>query len=174
MRGNVNSVMILLHAVSVTDNATSPFASMENTLLELPPGQHATSIMPMMNNGVWCMAYGVREQIPQAINGSRIICPTNPISTGLGRSAISRKSAGLSVKPKSNIMSVNIGSTMKMVFIIQYSLRVISSVISSLMLGIPVLPSHLPYKRSSFADLIRARGASRTRSLRRFPRGESC
>ena len=49
--GNVKSVMILLHAVNVTDSATSPFANMENTLLELPPGLHATSIMPMINKG---------------------------------------------------------------------------------------------------------------------------
>ena len=33
--------MTLLRAVSVTDRATSPFASFENTLEELPPGQQA-------------------------------------------------------------------------------------------------------------------------------------
>ena len=48
---------------------------------------------------------------------SRMICPTKPIITGFGRSAISLKSAGLSAKPKSNISSVSIGSTIKMVFI---------------------------------------------------------
>ena len=51
MSGKVKSVMILLQAVSVTDSATSPFANIENTLLELPPGLQATSMIPMMNKG---------------------------------------------------------------------------------------------------------------------------
>ena len=47
IRGSVNRVITLLIAVSVTDRATSPFASMENTLEELPPGQQAMSTSPM-------------------------------------------------------------------------------------------------------------------------------
>ena len=38
MNGPVNSVITLLRAVSDTESATFPPASMENTLLELPPG----------------------------------------------------------------------------------------------------------------------------------------
>jgi hypothetical protein len=45
--GNVNRVIMLLIAVKVTDRATSPFASIEKTLDELPPGQHATSTRPI-------------------------------------------------------------------------------------------------------------------------------
>ena len=51
MTGTVTSVMTLLNAVSVTDSATSPPASIENTLLELPPGQHAISTNPTKNKG---------------------------------------------------------------------------------------------------------------------------
>jgi hypothetical protein len=47
MTGIVNNVIMLLIAVSVTDNATSPFANIEKTLDELPPGQHAISTNPM-------------------------------------------------------------------------------------------------------------------------------
>ena len=47
MTGRVNSVMMLLQAVRVTESATSPLASMENTLEELPPGQQAMSTNPM-------------------------------------------------------------------------------------------------------------------------------
>ena len=47
IRGRVNRVITLLIAVSVTDRATSPLASMENTLEELPPGQQAMSTSPM-------------------------------------------------------------------------------------------------------------------------------
>ena len=51
MRGTVTSVMIELHAVSDTDSATSPLASMENTFDELPPGQQAISTKPMRKIG---------------------------------------------------------------------------------------------------------------------------
>ena len=47
MTGMVNNVTMLLTAVSVTDNATSPFANMENTFDELPPGQQAIRTIPM-------------------------------------------------------------------------------------------------------------------------------
>ena len=52
MAGTVNRVMTLLRAVSDTDNATSPPANMEKTLLELPPGLQAMSMMPMANSGL--------------------------------------------------------------------------------------------------------------------------
>ena len=51
MTGMVNNVIMLLIAVNVTDNATSPFANIENTLDELPPGQHAMSTSPMKYTG---------------------------------------------------------------------------------------------------------------------------
>ena len=51
MKGMVNSVTTLLMAVSVTESATSPFASLENTLEELPPGQQAMSTRPMKKTG---------------------------------------------------------------------------------------------------------------------------
>lgn len=47
MMGSVKSVMILLIAVSVTDKAILPLASIEKTLEELPPGQHATKTNPI-------------------------------------------------------------------------------------------------------------------------------
>ena len=47
MTGRVNRVITLLIAVRVTDRATSPRASIENTLEELPPGQQATRTSPM-------------------------------------------------------------------------------------------------------------------------------
>ena len=47
MTGSVNIVTMLLIAVNVTDSATSPFANLEKTFDELPPGQHAMSTIPM-------------------------------------------------------------------------------------------------------------------------------
>ena len=49
--GIVKSVTTLLNAVSVTDKATSPLASIEKTFDELPPGQQAISISPMNHTG---------------------------------------------------------------------------------------------------------------------------
>ena len=49
--GSVKRVIMLLNAVRVTDKATSPFASIENTFDELPPGQQATSTSPMKYTG---------------------------------------------------------------------------------------------------------------------------
>ena len=91
-------------------------ASIENTLLELPLGLHATSIIPMINNGERLVVSGER-MMSHATSGSRIICPKRPINTGFGRVATNLKSAGLSTNPKSNISKVNIGSTINIVFI---------------------------------------------------------
>ena len=49
--GRVKRVIMLLNAVRVTDSATSPFASIEKTFEELPPGQQATSTRPMKYTG---------------------------------------------------------------------------------------------------------------------------
>ena len=51
MSGRVKSVMILLKAVSDTESATSPFANIEKTLLELPPGQQAIRTKPTAMTG---------------------------------------------------------------------------------------------------------------------------
>jgi hypothetical protein len=120
--GRVNRVMRLLHAVSVTERATSPLANIEKTLLELPPGLQATSMIPMMKRGTPPAPLSKGEKgkrciIPQAIKGSRMIWPTSPTSTGMGRCAMSRKSCGRSVSPKSNIRTVSIGSTINIAFI---------------------------------------------------------
>ncbi len=50
-KGMVKRVMMLLRAVRVTDRATSPPASLENTFDELPPGQQAMSTKPMKKTG---------------------------------------------------------------------------------------------------------------------------
>ena len=50
--GTVKRVMRLLTAVNDTDRATSPLASIEKTLDELPPGQQAMSIRPMVKSGL--------------------------------------------------------------------------------------------------------------------------
>ena len=51
MAGTVTRVMTELNAVSDTDSATSPLASMEKMLLDEPPGQQATSMTPMNSSG---------------------------------------------------------------------------------------------------------------------------
>ena len=88
MSGTVKSVMMELQAVKVTESATSPRASMEKTLLELPPGLHAMSMMPKKKKGVrWKI-----EPTTQAMRGRRMICPMTPAKTGRGRWRMRRKS----------------------------------------------------------------------------------
>ena len=67
---SIKSVTMLLMAVSVTDRATSPLASIENTFDELPPGQHAMSVIPMKYTGGSFSAHAIKN----AISGSSIIC----------------------------------------------------------------------------------------------------
>ena len=113
IRGTVTSVMMLLHAVSETDRATSPLASIENTFDELPPGQQAISTKPMRkiaSNPKAC-------PMSHASRGSTIICPISPANTGLGRVLNSLKSSILRFRPSSNISSVRMGNTIQMVFI---------------------------------------------------------
>lgn len=47
MTGMVNKVIMLLRAVRDTESATSPLASIEKTLEELPPGEQAIIIIPI-------------------------------------------------------------------------------------------------------------------------------
>ena len=68
--GMVKRVIKLLSAVRVTDRATSPPASLENTFDELPPGQQAISISPIKNTGVRLKA----QANPSAISGSKYVC----------------------------------------------------------------------------------------------------
>lgn len=111
MSGTVKRVIMLLHAVSDTDSATSPLASIENTLDELPPGLHAISTKPMRNTGSRCNAHPMSH----ASAGSTTICPSNPASTGLGRSLNNLKSLSSKFKPSSNMSSVRIGITINIV-----------------------------------------------------------
>jgi hypothetical protein len=85
---------------------------MENTLLDEPPGQHAISMMPIKNIG----GIGNSDTRHHAITGSRMSCTKRPVSIAPGRLAISTKSEGFSVSPRSNIRSVRIGRTMRMEF----------------------------------------------------------
>ena len=78
MRGMVKSVTTLLMAVSVTESATSPPASLENTLEELPPGQQAIKTSPIKNTGSRWKAQvkaqgdgGQQHQLPDHGDGQR-------------------------------------------------------------------------------------------------------
>ena len=79
--GRVMSVRRLLIAVRVTERATSPPASLEKMLDELPPGEQAMSIRPMKNTGVRLKA----QPSPRAMRGSRMICPQRATKKALGR-----------------------------------------------------------------------------------------
>ena len=114
MIGMVKRVITLLRAVSVTDSATSPSASLENTLEELPPGQHAMSTRPMKNTG------GRRKRYarPSAIAGRRTSWPNSATAMGQGLRKTFAKSSNLRASPRSNIRSVRMGRTIQIVFII--------------------------------------------------------
>lgn len=100
--GIVNSVIMLLHAVSDTDNATSPLAIMEKMLDELPPGEQAMSMMPIKNRGSsWKTCPKANASI-----GSRMIWPASPAIMGRGRLRNSLKSSVCNVSPSSNINKV--------------------------------------------------------------------
>ena len=109
--GTVARVMTELNAVSDTDSATSPLASIEKMLLEDPPGQQAISITPIYRYG------GSPKAVARAaaINGSTTNCPHNPTRAARGRLATRRKSRGCNVRPRSNMSSVSMGRTMKTV-----------------------------------------------------------
>ena len=107
MNGMVKSVITLLSAVSVTESATSPPASLENTLDELPPGQQAIKIRPIKNTGSSLNTHAS----PNAMAGSSTSCPTSATTMGHGCANTFPKSLNLSESPRSNIRSVSIGST---------------------------------------------------------------
>ena len=64
-------------AVSVTDNATFPLASIEKKLETLPPGQAATRIIPKAIPG----ETGKSFTSSKVITGNRMICEINPVAT---------------------------------------------------------------------------------------------
>ena len=104
---------MLLNAVRVTDKATSPFASMEKTFEELPPGQQATSTSPMKYTGGSLRSHAIEK----AITGRMMIWPTMPSSTALGLCAISVIAFLLISMPRRNIKAIRIGITIHIVFI---------------------------------------------------------
>lgn len=106
--------MILLTAVSVTDNAVSPFASIENMFDELPPGQQAISTRPIKYTGG---KFSVHASV-KAMSGNRIICPTIPRTTALGCLATFINASLLSSVPNRNISTMRIGITIQIVFIV--------------------------------------------------------
>jgi hypothetical protein len=120
MIGRVKRVMMLLIAVRVTDKATPPLASMEKTFDELPPGQQATRTSPIKYTGGSFRSHAVEN----AIIGRRTICPIMPSSTALGLCAISVKAFLLMSMPKRNIMTIRIGITIHMEFIVIYGIKV--------------------------------------------------
>ena len=109
IKGIVKSVITLLSAVRVTDRATSPPASLENTLEELPPGQQAIKIRPIKNTGSSLNAHAS----PSAMSGSSTSCPTSATTMGHGRVNTFPKSSNLSESPRSNIRSVSMGNTIQ-------------------------------------------------------------
>ena len=79
--GIVKRVITLLRAVRLTESATSPFAIMENTLDELPPGEQAISTKPIKKRA----SKRKNKPNPIANRGKTTICPTSPTNTGRGR-----------------------------------------------------------------------------------------
>ena len=114
INGSVKRVIMLLMAVNVTDRATSPLTSIENTFDELPPGQHAISTSPIKYIGGRSSAHATQK----AINGNRIICPVIPVTTARGLRATFSNAFLLSSVPKRNISTSRMGITIHIVFII--------------------------------------------------------
>ena len=72
--GIVKRVITLLRAVRLTESATSPFAIMENTLDELPPGEQAISTKPIKKehpNGKTSPTLLPIEAKPQSVRQAR-------------------------------------------------------------------------------------------------------
>ena len=135
--GMVNSVTMLLTAVRETESATSPFASLEKTLLELPPGQQAMSTSPMLIIGLRLS----NDAMPQAMSGNIIICPARPAMKALNLFSTRRKSLPSSVSPRSNISNVRMGSTIRILFMSTYTLNT-----TSLPKGIRARPAILKWR----------------------------
>lgn len=111
--GKVKTVIMLLTAVSDTDNATSPPANFEKIFDELPPGEHAINMIPRNITG---SGQNTRHRT-KAINGNINNCPNNPAIKGAGLFTKALKSTGDNVNPRSNINKVSIGRTINTGFI---------------------------------------------------------
>ena len=96
------------------------FIYIENILEELPPGQQAISSRPIKYTG------GREKTVPttMASAGSSKSCPPKPVSRSFGLSFKSRKSFTSSVRPSVNIRIMRIGSTISMVSIDLFSVKV--------------------------------------------------
>ena len=114
--GIVKRVMMLLSAVSVTERATSPPASFEKTLDELPPGQQAMRMSPMKKTG------GRRNMLasPRAMAGNRTIWPNNATASGPGWRKTFPKSSTRRERPRSNISRVRMGRTIQMAMMLRF------------------------------------------------------
>ena len=111
--GRVNNVTTLLTAVRVTESATSPLASMENTFEELPPGQQATSTRPIK----YTAGKSSTHAMAKAMRGRRTSCPVIPIITPLGFRATLAKACLFKSVPSRNINTISMGITIQTVFI---------------------------------------------------------
>jgi len=110
--GMVTSVIRLLSAVSVTESATSPRASIVKTFDELPPGEQATSMSPMKRTG----SRRKSTPTPKAMSGSATSCPSRPATTPLGRCSRAANELRSSSRPSWNINTSSIGRTIQTVF----------------------------------------------------------
>lgn len=107
--GIVNIVTMLLIAVNVTDKATSPFANIENTLEELPPGQQAMSIMPIKYTGG---NFRSKAKI-NAIIGNNTNWPVIPTTTARGLRATFVNDSLFKSVPNKNIRTIRMGITIQ-------------------------------------------------------------
>ena len=101
MIGSVTIAMTELIAVSVTLSATSPRNRWLNRLAVVPPGEAASSIMPMPSSG----GRSNSSTSPKQIAGSRTSWQASAIDdrlAGAGRPA--RKSSRVSDRPRPNMM----------------------------------------------------------------------
>ena len=145
----VNKVIMLLRAVRDTESATSPLASIEKTLEELPPGEQAIIIIPIKNTG---STSNIKQMI-KAMSGRNNICPTIPAMTGFGRVRKALKSSRFIVNPNSNINRVSMGSTIQTAFMIRIKkpckyTDIIQ--ITGRLLSASTIPHHAPHANSRF------------------------
>ena len=100
INGTVNTVIILLKAVSVIERAVSAFAKWEKRFEVAPPGQQASKINPTD-----CVGFRPSEiEIKNAMIGKTMICDVSPIRTSLGDFVILLKSSTVRVMPIPNII----------------------------------------------------------------------
>ena len=89
LNGVKNSAPTVENAVIVTDRAVLPRAKLVRKFEMLPPGQHATRMMPSAMLGCGSSA----SVSAQAVAGSSRNCASMPISTALGADLMPLKSS---------------------------------------------------------------------------------